>query len=332
MSYSTNIAISSALISPRSQPKLTPLQTAVLWEIAAVLDEQRVEATVEDPVKLQIPAARLRNPGGRADNWWLRQCLDALTGRKIQSTDRDGGWWTEVIIARAALPAGDEIAEITVMPAGVAALRAPKTFAVIEREAAWSMPPAARRLYAALADKKNLREHRWTYTVDELRSLFHVEGHYQHWKDFRKRVLLPAVEAVNAYGSVHVTMTPLRLSRSINRVRFDWRWKSLDEVRQTEEETSRIHPYAEQPAVGSAPPLLPEKRTERELNERRWWEQLPQAERDRLIAEIRARPFEPLPGLDGAVLLAELPERFVIRAAWEEAHPNEPPYDELPEA
>ena len=107
--------------------------------------------------------------------------------------------------------------------------------------------------------------------------------------------------------------------------------KTRDEAQVTGEETRKIHPCAEREAIGSDRPPTPETRQDREQNERCWWNELPGTERERLEAEIRARPYEPVRGLDGEVLVAAISDLEVIRIAWEEAHPDRPRWPKLPE-
>ena len=328
----SQITVPSFLISPRTTHPLTPAMLAAVWEIASVLDEQRIPLQVDDPVWLEIPSKRLRGPGAQPDNRWLRECLKRLREMTFTGEHR-GNAWGAGIIGEWEIVQGGTVTRVSIPTAAVRLLHSRETFARIETYAAHRLSAHARRLYAILADKKRMGRPSWTFQLAELKALLGVDNRrsYDRWSNFRQWVLEPAVAAINAFGTVQVTMRPQKSGRAVEAVRFDWRWKTPDEARMTTEESERVHPFAEQPAVGSAPPLLPERRAERELNERKWWDELPQDERDRLIDEIRARPFEPFPGLDGEVLLAELPERFVIRIAWEEGHPEELPYDELPE-
>lgn len=211
-----------------------------LWEIAAVLDEQRTPALVQDAIWLEIPTARLRGEGARSDNIWLRQCLDRLTGIKLTGEYR-GDAWGAVIVAEWHIIQGGTVARIMIPPAGVAALRMPETFARIETTAAHQLSGHARRLYAILADKKRLGRPTWTFQLDELRSLFDVAGKpaYARWANFSARVLMPSVNDINDFGTVKVLVTPQKLGRAVKAVRFDWQWKSIDEARKTEEETAR---------------------------------------------------------------------------------------------
>ena len=339
------ITVPSALISPRASASLTPAMTAVLWEIAAILDEKRVPAQVDNSVWLEVPARRLRGPGAQENNRWLRECLDRLTGLQIGGEYR-GAPWGAVLLAEWHLEKGDETARLLITPAAVQVLRAPATFARIEVEAAHRLPGRASRLYAALADKKRLNRTWWVYDLVKLREIFGVEGRYLDWYDFRKRILGPALKSITDFGTVTVRMTPQKEHRRVVAVRFDWRWKSLDEARRTTEESARANPYSERPAVGTAPPLIPETKADRRLNEEKWWSELPSAERDRLRAEIRQRQAETVQALgDLAAELSggdrsaarqtspspDLPGEEVRRRAWEAAHPSEPRYDELPD-
>ena len=165
-----------------------------------------------------------------------------------------------MIVAEWHITQGGTVVRILIPPAAVQALRAPATFARIETTAAHRLSGHARRLYAVLADKKRLRRPTWTYELDELRALLDLAGRraYDRWDDFARRVLKPAVAAINDYGTVEVTMVPVKLGRAVTAVRFDWRWKSVDEARETDEENER-HTTArrqDQPAEPDAPPMI----------------------------------------------------------------------------
>lgn len=273
------IAVPSSLIAPRAEKPLSPAMLAALWEIAAVLDERRVPAAVKDALWLEIPTRRLRGEGARSDNIWLKECLERLMGVKLSGEYR-GDPWGAVMVAEWEITQGGSLARILVPPAAVRALRTPETFAKIETTAAHRLTGHARRLYAILADKKRLGRPTWTFTLDELRALLDVAGRsaYERWGEFDRRVLKPAVAAINDYGTVEVTVTPVKLGRAVSSVRFDWRWKSVDEARQTDEENARHSAARRQtpPAAPAAPPLLepepaaePERRTARNDPEER---------------------------------------------------------------
>lgn len=251
-----SLTVSSSLLIPSAEEgQITPAMLAVLWGMADELDKQRVPEKVENSVWLKLPAQRLRDPDGRDDNFWLRECLDRLTSIKLKG-DYRGDPWGAVVLAEWRLSEGGALAHLLIPPAAIAAIRAPKTFAKIEVTAAYRLRGHARRLYAALADKKRMGNPYWSFTMDEMRAIFDVQDRYPKWADFRRYVLLPAIEEVNDYGTVTVAMTPEKTGRSIVGVRFDWRWKSLDEARETDEENER-HGLARRKAeeVRDAAPL-----------------------------------------------------------------------------
>lgn len=171
------------------------------------------------------------------------------------------------------------------------ALRSPETFAKVETEALFRLRGAARELYLALADKKNLRSSEWTFELAELRGILGVgeRKSYGRWDNFLRYVLKPSLAAINDLGTVNVTMEPKRRGRSIAKVRFEWRWKSLDEAREAAEEAERHSSARRKPAEAErdAPPLLPvELRLGSELTaeERRM-----RAERTRPLVESALR-------------------------------------------
>lgn len=253
------ISVSSAALTLRADKPLTPAMIATIWEIAAVLDEQRVPASVPNAVWLEVPATRLRGPGARSDNTWLSECLRRLTGIQLSGEHRSGEWGAVLVAEWHKIEGGSKV-RILVPPAAVHALRSPSNFAKIEIEAAHRMPPHARRLYGLLADRKRQREPYAEWSVDALRSLLGVDDKraYDVWAQFNKRVLTPALEAINAFGTVAVTMKPKKHGRSVSGVRFDWKWKDPLSAADTLAENER-HSLArgrEAPSPTNAPPLV----------------------------------------------------------------------------
>jgi hypothetical protein len=237
-----------------------------LWVIAHEVDRLRIPATVEDAVWLEIPTIDLRGKNGRNDNVWLRECLRRLTGLQIGGEYRSNPWGA-VLVAEWHILQGGSTCKVLIPPAGIQALRTPETFAKIETHAAYKMEGPARRLYAALADKKRLGQPHWTYSLEELWRLFGVEGKksYRRWAELRRGVLTPALEQINDYGTVTVKMTPEKLGRAVNKVRFDWRWKTIDEARETDEENERPGVARHQDkTIRDASPLIPEEPQERQ--------------------------------------------------------------------
>ena len=252
--------------------------TSAVWEIAGALDDARVPSEVSNSVWLEIPTVRLRGPGARQDNVWLRECLERLTGVKLSGEYR-GDPWGAVVLAEWRIEQGGSLARLLIPPAGVHALRSPANFTKIEAHAAHRLTGHGRRLYAILADKKRLGRPSWKFSVEELRALMGVDGQksYDRWSDLRTRVIDPAVAAINAYGTVSVTMTPEKLGRAVQWVRFDWRWKDPHEAAELAGRTDRDGEAQGQPQV-EAPAMIPdEPQAEPALT---WWGRLTDAERE----------------------------------------------------
>ena len=286
-----NITVPSSAVALRSEKSLTPAMVAAVWEIAGALDDARTPAEVSNSVWLEIPTSRLRGEGSRADNVWLRECLDRLTGVKLSGEYR-GDPWGAVVLAEWHIEQGGSLARLLIPPAGVHALRSPANFTKIEAYAAHRLSGHARQLYAILSDKKRLGRPSWRFTVDELRALMGVEAQksYDVWGALRRSVLDPAVEAINDYGTVSVKMTPEKLGRAVHAVRFDWSWKDPHAASETARENERHSGTRRKPqTTNDAPPMIEnEPQTEPALT---WWGKLTDAERAGW-ADIVGRTFD----------------------------------------
>ena len=259
------LTVPSNIVAPQGDQPLTPAMVAVVWELSAALDEQRVPAETETAVWLEVPTRRLRGESGRSDNIWLRQCLRRLAKVYFEGHYR-GDPWGAVLIAEWKLVEGGALARLLIPPAGVHALRMPATFAKLEADAVHRLPGYARRLYAILADKKRLGRPYWTFELAELRTLLGVDERqsYRRFNTLRQRVLAPAVAAINKYGSVEVALTPQRLGRRVAGVRFDWEWKDLHAAAETVAENARSEvARGRTQADASAPPLTRQAAWER---------------------------------------------------------------------
>jgi len=310
------IAVSSAALALRAEKPLTPAMVSALWEIAAVLDEERVPANVPNAVWLTIPTTRLRGPDARPDNVWLRECLERMVGLKLTGQHR-GDEWGAVLVAEWHITEGGSKARILIPPAGVHALRSPGNFVKIETTAAHRLPPHARRLYALLADRKRQREPYAQWSLDNLRGLLGVDDKrsYDVWAQLAKRVLTPAVEAINDYGTVRVKMTTVKSGRSVAAVRFDWQWKDPHEATETVAENER-HSAArrKEQASNDAPPIIEdEEQADPALT---WWGKLRNAERedwaDRVGRILRTE------GPGGKIFTAPRREADIAREAFSE--------------
>lgn len=294
------ITVPSSAVALRSDQPLTPAMVSAVWEIAAALDEQRIPAITPNAVWLEIPTAALRGEGARSDNVWLRQCLDRLTGVKLSGEYR-GDPWGAVVIAEWHITQGGSMARLLIPPAGVHSLRSPANFTKIEAYAAHRLTGHARRLYAILADKKRLGRPYWIFDLKELRAMMGVEAQksYDRFNTFRQRVLDPAVEAINDYGTVNVRMSLERRGRAVAAVRFDWKWKSPQEASEETIENDR-HSSARKKVQETcdAPPLTvtPQKPASKEPAEvstqaRDWWASLSPEVRNEW-ADKAGRTFE----------------------------------------
>lgn len=271
------ITVPSSLVSIQTREPMSPAMRAVIWEIGAALDEARIKAGHRDAVWLSIPTRRLRGEGSRDDNQHLRVTLDRLSGVYLTG-EHKGDEWGAVILAEWHLEQGGAMARLFIPPAAVAAIQSPQTFAKIEARAAHSLSGHGRQLYVLLADKKNLHQRHWSYTVDELRSLMGCEDRkaYQVWHQFNRWVLQPALEQVNDFGTVSVKMTTKKMGRAVQWVRFDWQWKDPHDAAETSIENER-HSKArrQRQKHDDAPPMIEEK--EPQDPALTWWKSLTDA-------------------------------------------------------
>lgn len=251
-----SLTVSTALINATSENTLTPAMATVLYVVSDHVDSLRLKAVPVEGLWIRMPSARLRGTGGRNDNIWLRKCLERLQTIRMGGEYR-GDPWGAVMISQFRITEGGTVCEILLPPAAVEVLCAPETFAKIEAHAAYKLQGASRRLYVALADKKRMAQDHWTFPLDELRGVLGAKNKksYQRWNNFKHWVLEPAVEAINDFGTVKIRMTPEKTGKSIDRVRFEWSWKSLDEIRVTDEENERHETARHRTSDGTAPPL-----------------------------------------------------------------------------
>ena len=313
------ISVSSALLLVETSGRLTPAMVSVAWEISACLDEQRKPGS-EGPQWLTIPSKRLRGEMARSDNVWLRQCLERLTQTVMVGEHQDHRWGA-ALIAEWHIREGGAVVEVMIPPASVMSLNAPQTFAKIEQHAAHSLRGYSRKLYGILADKKRLRQWHWTFGLDELRRLLGVDHlkAYKRFNHLRQRVLDPAVEAINDFGTVDLTMTPQRLGRSINAVRFEWRWKDPHNATETTIENER-HSKARRKSqdTADAPPMIEDQeQAEPALT---WWHGLTDADRENWGNRVGRTVRQEGPG--GKLFTITRREADIARAAYEEVSAN----------
>lgn len=303
------ITVPSSAVALRSEQPLTPAMVSAVWEVAAALDDQRIPATVSNAVWLEVPTLRLRGEGGRSDNVWLRQCLERLTGVKLSGEYR-GDPWGAVVLAEWHIIQGGSVARLLLPPAGVHALRSPSNFTKIEATAAHRLTGHGRQLYAILADKKRLGRPSWTFSVAEFRALMGVadKKSYDRWSDLKTRVIAPALEAINDYGTVTVKMTPQKRGRSIHAVRFDWKWKDPYHAAETASENERHSATRKkQQETNDAPPMIEDSIEAAHV----WWNGLSNTEQETWADRV-GREFE----VGGEV--QPRPQRIIRQLAFEE--------------
>lgn len=133
---------------------------------------------------------------------------------------------------------------------------------------------------------------------------------YDVWAQFDKRVLSPAIEAINDFGTVRVNMTAVKSGRTVAAVRFDWKWKDPHEATETAMENER-HSSARRKGgeAADAPPMIEQPPKQEDLA-RAWWAGLSDTERA-AWADKAGRTFEA-----GGITITRN-ERDYARAAYE---------------
>ncbi len=256
------MTVSSALIAPQADRPLTPAMVRVVWQIAAELDRARVPVAIDQAVWVQLATAEVRGDSGRDDNGWLRQALRRLSGVTLSGETRAGKWGA-VLVAQWEIVSGGSVLRVLVPPAAVAAMRAPETFAKLDSDVVYKLPPHGQRLYAIVADRLRQARPYAEFTLDELRAAMGVDGKesYKVWSQLRKWVLDPAVAALNDAGAVHVSYSVTKLGRAVNGVTLRWRWRDPVDAAAAADQTDRHSLAAGKPTVtnavsASAPPLM----------------------------------------------------------------------------
>lgn len=135
-------------------------------------------------------------------------------------------------------------------------------WAVLDRRATLAFESRyAIRLYELMALRSGLeRRVSETFTLDELRVRLGVpEGKLTRWIHLRQFAIEKAVGEVNHISPITVTWTPVKRSRSVHAVRFEWTMKSSAERDRAREElkNTRAGRKARRDAKGEAPPLKP---------------------------------------------------------------------------
>jgi hypothetical protein len=204
-------------------------------------------------------------------------------------------------VAQYRITDGGRVVDLLLPPAGLAALRAPATFAKIDSEAAHRLPPHARTLYGLLADRNRQTNRRWRVEVDDLKIRLGVPGRYKgRFNDFRRWVLDPAVSAINDFGVIFIEKPLLleRLGRQVHAVVFVWNLKDFPSAAKTAGEADRHSIAAGKhqdsvdapPLTGSAPERDASAGQHRPLPFLRWRDGLPPDERKAMATKYALGP------------------------------------------
>jgi hypothetical protein len=260
--------VRSDLVNARMNAPLSGGAAYAAYGIAAALDKalhrRKVDlgAVPSGGIALTIPAASLRP--SRGDNTLLRKALRAL-GRVEWSGVDEGVPYDTRIIAQVRYLDGGRVVEVEIPSMAVKLIAARRFFAMIERDAALYLSGHGARLYGLIANWRNTDKrtddgwlwHDWE--IEHFRQLFGVASStaYRVFSDLRRRVIAPAVDAINASGVVDLRWRAIREGRSIKHLRFEWRFKSAKRAEETVAETKR-HSSARgrRQASAAAPPLV----------------------------------------------------------------------------
>lgn len=68
--------------------------------------------------------------------------------------------------------------------------------------------------------KKHQKKSILVLSIDEIKTLLHLQGKYKHFKDFKKRILSPIEKEINLYASIHIELVPVHTGKKITSIRF----------------------------------------------------------------------------------------------------------------
>jgi hypothetical protein len=265
----TTLSVRSDLVNSAMSAPLSGGAIYAAYGIADALDDaihrRKVDPAAVPPegIALTIPAASLR--AVRADNTNLRQALRALGRVEWSGVDEGGVAYDTRLVAQVRYLDGGRVVQVALPSEAVKMMAARELFAQIERDAALYLSGHGARLYGLIANKRTLSRQMadgwswWWWEIEELKRLLGVAQSraYTEFAPFRRRVIEPAVNAINASGVVEVRWHPIREGRSIARLQFEWKFKSAKRAAETVAETKR-HSSARgrRQASAAAPPLL----------------------------------------------------------------------------
>jgi len=210
---------------------LTPACRTALQVLAEALESGGAPAG-DPPLWLEIEARRLLGLkvgaafGEMAEA--VANVLDRLQGVRLVGLDeRSGERRAAALLAEWRLGAGEGgrkraglPCHLLVTPFAATILRSGAMRLRIDVEAARRLTGHAGALFALLQDRRSAG--RWSPSLDELKARLGVGGRYANTKDFRVRVLGPAVTAINGTGALALTVELERLGRAVRTVHFRW--------------------------------------------------------------------------------------------------------------
>ena len=82
------------------------------------------------------------------------------------------------------------------------------------------------RLYEILKSYSNRKN--WFFDIDDIKRLLDCK-HYKNYNDFKKRVLIPAIEEINKYTDIYVSHEEHRDGRKVYKISFYFDEKTNDE-------------------------------------------------------------------------------------------------------
>lgn len=195
-----------------------------------------------------------------------------LTVRLIGLDERSGERRASALLAEWRLGSGEGgrkragvPCRLLIAPYAAAALRGSNGRRRIDVEIARGLTGHAGALFGLLQDRRSARQ--WSPSLDELKARLGVAGRYANAKDFRVRVLEPAMTAINATGALTLSVELERRGRAVRVVHF--RWENPDGARTAGGEVAAT--------LAGEPPLVVMDRLARWLGEqplavrRAWW-------------------------------------------------------------
>lgn len=290
MPISLEAPFAGAVFTEIRGAQLTPSSRDALQVIA----EAVVQATLRgrdgeggDPsgvVTVTIEGHRLASDPARPED--LAELLTRIADIRLAAVGRkDGGrlggallaaWRLEETSARGRKRGGLSC-RLLLTPLGVAALRDGSTRVRLDAEVARRLTGHAQVLLGLLDDRRSAGQ--WRVPLPELKARLGLAERYANGKDFRVRVIEPAVEAIAATGVLDLKAAFEMNGRAWSAVRFQWSLPSAGQ--KAAAACGQRNPTGEAAGLAAAlagePPLVVRDRVSSWLSEqplrvrRAWW-------------------------------------------------------------